>query len=218
MVQAPPKPKQQTGSSGTAVTAAPIVVRLPSGFLTDEMLIEISNLNDAWRFERNTEGALEISVPTGSIGGSRSMHVAGQLYAWWSTHEEGMVFDSSTGFRLPGDSVRSPDSAWASSHSVQDMQPDDEGYWKICPDFVVEVVSAGQESQKQQEKMLGPVHSNRVLCQSQGTVWRPGQREYATDRRTVGADRAAHADSTRQLQAALPTGARGLVVHHEGRL
>ncbi|MCY4619509.1 MAG: Uma2 family endonuclease [Chloroflexi bacterium] len=154
MVQAPPKPKQQTRSSGTAVTAAPIVVRLPSGFLTDEMLMEISNLNDAWRFERNTEGALEISVPTGSIGGSRSMHVAGQLYAWWSTHEEGMVFDSSTGFRLPGDSVRSPDSAWASSHSIQDMQPDDEGYWMICPDFVVEVVSAGQESQKQQEKML----------------------------------------------------------------
>ena len=154
MVQAPPKPQQQTGSSGTAVSAAPMVVRLPAGFLTDEMLMEISNLNEAWRFERNREGALEISVPTGSIGGSRSMHIAGQLYAWWSTHEEGMVFDSSTGFRLPDDSIRSPDSAWSSGHSVQDMQPDDEGYWKICPEFVVEVVSAGQETQKQREKML----------------------------------------------------------------
>ena len=177
MVQAPPKPKHATGPSKVVAPAAPMVVRFPLGFLTDEILLEISNLNDSWRFERNAEGALEISVPTGSIGGSRSMHVAGQVYAWWSAHEEGMVFDSSTGFRLPSDSVRSPDAAWASSDSIEDMQPDDDGYWKICPDFVVEVVSAGQDSQRQQEKMRELVVAGARLgwlidpFSNQGVAW-----------------------------------------------
>lgn len=153
MVQAPSKPEQAIGSSGVVAAERPIVVQFPSGFLTDELLLEISGLNDFWRFERNAEGALEISLPTGSIGGMRSMHLAAQLYEWWSQSQDGAVFDSSTGFRLPSTSVRAPDTAWASGGLLEDMLPDDEGFWPICPELVVELVSASQVIQKQQQKM-----------------------------------------------------------------
>lgn len=153
MVQAPPKPEHVPASSNVVAESVPIVLRLPPGVLTDEVLLQISVLNQPWRFERSREGALEISLPTGSIGGIRTMHVAAQLYAWWSESQDGAVFDSSTGFRLPSTSVRAPDAAWASGKSIENMLPDDEGYWPICPELIVEIRSASQDAQPQQEKM-----------------------------------------------------------------
>ncbi len=153
MVQALPKPEETTESPGTVEAGEPLVVRFPIGVITDELLMEISNLNDPWRFERNAEGALEISLPTGSIGGMRSMHISAQLYAWWSESQDGGVFDSSTGFRLPSTSVRAPDAAWASGKSLENMLPDDEGFWPVCPELIVEVRSAAQDAKDQREKM-----------------------------------------------------------------
>ena len=153
MVQAAIKPEQTTGSPDPTAAAGPLVVQFPSGLLTDELLLAISGLNDFWCFERNAEGALEISVPTGSVGGRRSLHLSGQLYIWWAETQDGTVFDSSTGFRLPSSAVRSPDAAWASGSLLENTKLDDEGFWPICPELIVELRSVSQSAEQQQAKM-----------------------------------------------------------------
>ncbi len=185
MVQAAVKPEQTIGSPASQAAAGPLVVQFPLGLLTDELLLAISSLNDFWRFERNAEGALEISVPTGSVGGSRSLHLAGQLYIWWAETQDGTVFDSSAGFRLKNSAVRSPDTAWASGRSLEATEPDDEGFWPICPELIVELRSVSQSAQQQQEKMQEWMASGARLgwlidvYTEEGEVWvyRQGESE-----------------------------------------
>ena len=131
----------------------PIVVRLPADWsLTDECLIEISSLNDPLHFERSAEGALEISPPPGTLSGQRGGEVYAQVWVWNNDRSSSQSF-AGGGFRLPNSAVREPDAAWVSGERLSDIELDDEGYWPVCPDFVVEVRSRGQSVAAQQEKM-----------------------------------------------------------------
>ena len=132
----------------------PIVVRLPADWpLTDECLIEIGSLNDPLHFERSAEGALEIALPAGSLSGERSGEVYGHVWLWTRNSDVGRVFPPSSGFRLPNSAVREPDTAWVSDERLEGIETDAEGFWPVCPDFVVEVRSRGQSVAMQQEKM-----------------------------------------------------------------
>lgn len=150
MVQAPP----QTESAATATTLPrsgdAVVLRLPANLLTDDLLLAISDLNDCWRFERNTEGALEISPPAGLMSDDRSGELYFQLRHW---SQGGHVVGSSAGFRLPNGTVLGPDAAWISEERVADMVEDEVSLGVGAPDLVVEVRSRGQTLRKQQEKM-----------------------------------------------------------------
>lgn len=52
-----------------------------------------------------------------------------------------MVYDSSTGFILPGKSLWSPDTAWLSMEKVNKI-PDEEKseFPHVCPEFVIEIM------------------------------------------------------------------------------
>jgi len=72
--------------------------------VTDEELLRLSERNPGYQFERTADGRLMVS-PTGMEGGRRSLEVAYQLRRWNERTGQGVVFDSSTGFRLPDGSV-----------------------------------------------------------------------------------------------------------------
>ncbi len=78
--------------------------------VTDEELLELSRRNPGYQFERNARGELIVTA-TGGKSGNRSARVMQQL-ANWADRRGGLVFDSSTGFKLPDGSVRSPDVSW----------------------------------------------------------------------------------------------------------
>ncbi|MFB8798170.1 MAG: Uma2 family endonuclease [Microcoleus sp.] len=66
-----------------------------------------------------------------------------QLTAWSSQNNLGVVFDSSSGFKLPDGSDISPDAAWVRRDRWDALTPEQkEKFAPICPDFVVELREA----------------------------------------------------------------------------
>jgi len=64
------------------------------------------------------------------------------------------VFDSSTAFRLPNGSNRSPDVAWVSRDRWQSLTSEQQdSFPPLCPDFVVELQSKSDSLKSLQDKM-----------------------------------------------------------------
>src|SRR5258708_40353674 len=91
-----------------------VVHLLPVINLSDDQLYEFSRLNRDLRIERTERGDLVIMAPTGGETGNRNAEIILQLGLWSKRDGTGMIFDSSTGFRLPNGAVRSPDASWIS--------------------------------------------------------------------------------------------------------
>jgi len=121
--------------------------------VTDEELRELSERNPGYQFERTADGRL-IVTPTGLESGRRSLKVAYQLERWNERTGLGIVFDSSTGFRLPDGSLLSPDASWVRRERWETLSPEQrEGFGPLCPDAVFEVRSAPQSPAELREKM-----------------------------------------------------------------
>jgi Uma2 family endonuclease len=81
----------------------------------------------------------EIRVcPGGARHGQISVRLSTALLAFVGPKRLGRVFASSTGYRLPGGNVRSPDVSFVSSNRLP-MVP--EGFAELAPDLAVEVLS-----------------------------------------------------------------------------
>ncbi|MDR7386857.1 MAG: Uma2 family endonuclease [Armatimonadota bacterium] len=121
--------------------------------VTDEELIQLSERNPGYQFERTADGRLVVS-PTGGQSGKRSGEVFGQLRAWNQQVGTGVVFDSSTGFLLPDGSALSPDASWMRRERWEALSEDErEGFVPVCPDAVFEIWSRTQRLQELREKM-----------------------------------------------------------------
>ncbi|MFN3286080.1 MAG: Uma2 family endonuclease [bacterium] len=121
--------------------------------VTDEELLELSERNPGYQFERTADGRLVVS-PTGMEGGRRSAEVVGQLREWNTRTGSGVVFDSSTGFRLPDGSLLSPDAAWASRERWRALPAEQrETFGPFCPDVVFEVRSSTQTPDELRDKL-----------------------------------------------------------------
>ncbi len=79
--------------------------------LTDEQFYQLCSSNPDIRFERNATGELIIMPPVGGESGNRNGRVNQQLFNWSDIDNTGIVFDSSTGFKLPNGAERSPDAS-----------------------------------------------------------------------------------------------------------
>lgn len=122
--------------------------------LTDEQFFQLCQNNRDLRFERTANGELIIMSPTGSETGRRNSGLNFQLTAWNIQNNLGVVFDSSSGLKLPDGSDISPDSAWVRRDRWDALTPEQkEKFAPICPDFVVELRSASDSLEKLRAKM-----------------------------------------------------------------
>lgn len=122
--------------------------------LTDEQFFQLCTDNRDLRFERTASGGLIIMPPTGSETGRRNSDLNFQLKAWSRQNNLGVVFDSSTGFKLPDGSDISPDAAWVRRDRWDALTPEQkEKFAPICPDFVVELRSTTDSLEKLRAKM-----------------------------------------------------------------
>jgi len=122
--------------------------------LTDEQFFQLCQENRDFRFERTSSGGLIIMSPTGSETGRRNSDLNFQLEAWSRQNNLGVVFDSSTGFKLPDGSDISPDIAWIRRDRWDALTPaEKEKFAPICPDFVVELRSTTDSLEKLRAKM-----------------------------------------------------------------
>lgn len=120
-----------------------VPVKIPSTLrLTDEQFERLVAANSELRLELNAAGSLVVMHPTGSEGGRRNLEISTDLAIWNRQTQAGVVFDSSSGFRLPNGAIRSPDCAWVSRERWQSLTLEEQrGFAPICPDFFLELVS-----------------------------------------------------------------------------
>jgi Uma2 family endonuclease len=76
--------------------------------------------------------------PAGARHGEISLRLGAALLAFVSPKRLGKVFDSGTGYRLPGGNVRSPDASFVASKRLPTVP---EGFLELAPDLAVEVLS-----------------------------------------------------------------------------
>jgi Uma2 family endonuclease len=121
--------------------------------LTDEQFFELCSANRDMRFERSADGELIIMAPTGWGTGNKNAELGVDLGIWNRQARLGKVFDSSTGFRLPNGSDRSPDASWISKDRLEALNPDPAKFLPLAPDFVVELRSESDTLKPLQTKM-----------------------------------------------------------------
>ena len=110
--------------------------------LTDEQFYQLSLANRDLRLERTASGEVLIMPPTGGGTGKRNSDLNIQLGLWNRETKLGVVFDSSTGFKLPNGATRSPDAAWVKRDRWDSLTLEQqEQFPPLCPDFVVELQS-----------------------------------------------------------------------------
>jgi Uma2 family endonuclease len=110
--------------------------------------------NPELKLETDTTGNLIVMSPTGSQSGKFNITLAFQIELWNRQSKLGIVFDSSTGFKLSNGAVRSPDVSWIEIsrwNSLSDQQK--RGFAPIEPDFVIELMSPTDDLLTIQKKM-----------------------------------------------------------------
>jgi Uma2 family endonuclease len=123
-------------------------LRFPAGLrLTPEQFELVCAENRDAVLELASDGSLIVMTPTGSETGGRNIELAFQLQRFARSGTAWKAFDSSTGFRLPDDSVFSPDASLVRLDRWQTLTPEQRrGFAPLCPDLVVELASPSDES------------------------------------------------------------------------
>ena len=125
----------------------------------DRALKQLCRENPDLRFETDKSGKLIVMSPTGSETGKRNGDLFGQIWYWNYQTKLGVVFDSSTGFRLFNGAIRSPDVSWIENfrwNSLSDEQK--RGFAPIDPDLAIELIASSRFAVPK-ERRWTPVHS-----------------------------------------------------------
>jgi Uma2 family endonuclease len=113
-----------------------------SSAISDEEFELLVARNPELCFERTAEGDLIVTPPTATDGGRRNAALTRALGNWNEREGKGVVFDSSTGFRLPDTAIRSPDASWIANARWEALSNDQrETYAPLCPDVAIEILS-----------------------------------------------------------------------------
>jgi Uma2 family endonuclease len=114
--------------------------------LTPEQFALVCQANPEAVLELAADGSLIVMTPTGGETGSRNGEIGFQLRRFCRSDPRWRMFDSSSGFRLPDDSILSPDAALVAEGRWQALTPEQRrGFPPLCPDLVLELVSPSDE-------------------------------------------------------------------------
>jgi Uma2 family endonuclease len=147
----PPPLPQQILSGQESGTGLPESLNLPISLCADlrftpEQFAELCQANPEAVLELAADGSLILMTPTGGETGARNAELSFQIYTWARGNGTWKSFDSSTGFRLPDNSVLSPDASLVALDRWQDLTAEQRrGFAPICPDLVVELASPSDE-------------------------------------------------------------------------
>ena len=127
--------------------------------LTDGLLEELSDLNPHWKIERGHYGELVLTMASGGPSAVIEGEICGELWAWLKAGGGGLVLGASAGYNVidpqGGAPMRNPDVSWISGAQLEPTggAPPREGFWSLCPAFVVEVRSPSDTVAAQRRRM-----------------------------------------------------------------
>ncbi len=150
--------------------------------LSDDDFYNLCQANRELKLERTAKGELVVMSPTGGEGGIGEADLITDLNIWNRSSRSGVVFSSSTGFKLRNGANRSPDAAWVRKERWEALfQEQRRKFPPLAPDFVIELRSTTDELEPLQMKMQEYME-NRVRLgwlinpqQRQVEVYRQGQ-------------------------------------------
>jgi Uma2 family endonuclease len=141
----------------TAVTSqfeGVVALAFPDKWMSDEQFFAFCQLNRDVKIERNAQGEIIITSPTGSETGNWNSEFNGELGIWNRKHQLGKTFDSSAGFKLPNGATYGPDAAWIRLEKWNALTPDEKKkFAPIVPDFIMELRSPSDRLESIQEKI-----------------------------------------------------------------
>ena len=110
--------------------------------LTEEEFYQFCADNRDLRIERDANHQITIMPPTNSETGASNGQLTRLLGNWTEDTGLGIFFDSSSGFTLSTGAMLSPDASWIAQARWDALSANDRrGFARICPDFVVELLS-----------------------------------------------------------------------------
>jgi Uma2 family endonuclease len=122
--------------------------------LTPEQFTLVCEANPDAVLELAADGQLITMTPTGGETGRRNTRLLTRLQSWADLQGGWEVFDSSTGFRLPDDSVLSPDACVVKQERWQSLSPEQRRTFPpLCPDLVIELASASDAGPRGSEAL-----------------------------------------------------------------
>jgi Uma2 family endonuclease len=122
--------------------------------LTDEQFYNLCMANKDVSLELNAQGELIIVPPVGGESGRSEADLIMRVGNWNYQSKLGMVFSSSTIFRLPNGAKRSPDVAWIKLARWERLTEEErEKFPPLTPDFIIELRSKTDRLKTLQEKM-----------------------------------------------------------------
>ncbi len=150
--------------------------------MTDDEFAALCSEHPDLFFEMTAEGELIVMPATFSVTGIRNAEIGCQLANWAKQDRRGFVSNSSTGFVLPNGARRSPDAAWTLKSRVQQLDPvEREGFWHLCPDFIIELRSPSDRPRAVREKMQEWIENGAALAwlieprERAITIYHPGR-------------------------------------------
>ncbi|AFZ46028.1 protein of unknown function DUF820 [Cyanobacterium stanieri PCC 7202] len=132
--------------------------------ITDKQFYQLCTNNPELVLERNRKGELIIMSPTGGETGKKNAELNADFVIWNRQKKLGYIFDSSTCFRLPMGSNRSPDVAYIKKERWDKLTEEEKiKFPPIAPDFVLELMSNTDSLKMLQEKMAEYMESGVKL-------------------------------------------------------
>lgn len=115
---------------------------LTSTPMSDEQFADFCAEHPDLFFEMTAAGEIIVMPPNHSTTGARNLEICRQLGNWARKDARGIANDSSTGFLLPNGARRSPDASWTPKEEIRRLPVTSlDGYWHLCPAFVIELRS-----------------------------------------------------------------------------
>lgn len=152
-----------------------------AGAMSDEEFVRICARYPDDRVEMAADGQILITPPRYSLDGVRAAEFGARLGLWAEVDGRGIVCDASAGFVLPNGARRSPAFSWTARRRVAALEVRSrETFWRLCPDFVIELKSSSDPLRMLQSKMVEYVGNGAqlgwLIDPESRTVWvyRPG--------------------------------------------
>lgn len=134
------------------MAAQPICIPPQGRPWTGEDLLALSGEDNRYEL---IQGALIVMSPATPVQGRFAMSLSFALYDYVRQQQLGEVYVSEPGFELqpkPEQIIRSPDVAFVRKENIPPLD-EEEGFWKIAPDLVVEIISPSETAISIQNKV-----------------------------------------------------------------
>jgi Uma2 family endonuclease len=131
----------------------PMAIQWERG-MTDDEYFQFCADNPDLRIERSPEGDILIMPPAGGESSFRNSELTAELRNWARKDGRGRAFDSSVEYFLPSGAAYSPDASWVLCSRLDKLTRDEKRKFpRLCPDFVVELMSPSDRLSKAKVKM-----------------------------------------------------------------